>query len=89
MLASTATSKYSTPSAPWRIIELNVSKRDRGRKNYSGEGFQSETRLHLACADQFVVSELSQLSPQREVRIHQERLSTSLVEILERQSFAK
>ena len=46
-------------------------------------GFKSETGLHLACADQFVVSELGQLSPQCEVRVHQERLSTALVEILE------
>lgn len=45
--------------------------------------FQCETGLHLACAYQFVVSELSQLSPQCEVGVHQERLSTTLVEILE------
>lgn len=41
---------------------------------------------HLACADQFVVSELSQLGPQGEVRIHQECLPATLVEVLERQS---
>lgn len=43
-------------------------------------------RVYLACPYQFVVSELCQLSPQREVRVHQECLSTSLVEILEWQS---
>lgn len=48
--------------------------------------FWHETGLHLACADQFVVSELRQLSPQRQVRVHQEGLSTALVEILEGQS---
>uniref|UniRef100_H3CR47 Cilia- and flagella-associated protein 410 n=1 Tax=Tetraodon nigroviridis TaxID=99883 RepID=H3CR47_TETNG len=30
------------------------------------------SQTHLACADQFVVSELGQLGPQGEVRIHQE-----------------
>lgn len=48
--------------------------------------FRHETRLHLACTDQFVVSEFCQLSPQRQVRVHQEGLSTALVEILEGQS---
>lgn len=39
---------------------------------------------HLACADQFVVFELSQLSSQSQVRVHQEGLSATLIEILER-----
>lgn len=33
-----------------------------------------------------MVPELGQLSPQSQIRVHQERLSTTLVEILERQS---
>lgn len=41
---------------------------------------------NLACSDQLVVSELCQLSPQREVRVHQEGLSTALVEVLEWQA---
>lgn len=44
------------------------------------------TAFHLARADQFVVFELSQLSSQCQVRVHQEGLSATLVEILERQS---
>lgn len=40
--------------------------------------------FHLARADQFVVFELSQLSSQCQVRVHQEGLSATLVEILER-----
>lgn len=44
------------------------------------------SQTHLACADQFVVSELGQLGPQGEVRIHQECLPAALVEVLERQS---
>lgn len=44
------------------------------------------TRFHLARADQFVVFELSQLSSQCQVRVHQESLSATLVEVLERQS---
>lgn len=48
-----------------------------------------ESWTHLACADQFVVSELSQLGPQGEVRIHQECLPTTLVEVLEGQSCAQ
>lgn len=44
---------------------------------------------HLACADQFVVSEFSQLGPQGQVRIHQEGLPATLVEVLERQSCAQ
>ena len=38
---------------------------------------------HLAGPDQFVVSELSQLGSEGEVGVHQERLATTLVEILE------
>lgn len=42
--------------------------------------------VHLACPDQFMVPELGQLSPQSQIRVHQERLSTTLVEILEGKS---
>lgn len=42
--------------------------------------------FHLACTDQFVIFKLRQLSSQCEVRVHQEGLSATLVEILERQS---
>lgn len=43
-----------------------------------------KTRFHLARADQFVVFELSQLSSQCQVRVHQEGFSATLIEILER-----
>ncbi len=41
----------------------------------------------LLGADEFVVSELGELRAQRDVTVHQERLATALVEILERQSW--
>lgn len=81
--ASTATSRYSTPSAPWR------------EQKYVSETLQegvlvpNDSWTHLAGADQFVVFELSQLGPQGEVRVHQERLPTTLVEVLEWQSCAQ
>lgn len=45
------------------------------------------TELYLACSYEFVVSELCQLCPQCQVRVNQECLSTTLVEILEWQTF--
>lgn len=85
VLASTATIRYSTPSAPWS----KANKYDKHQVLQTLNEWElgnSKVEVHLACPYQFVVSELCQLSPQREVRVHQECLSTSLVEILEWQS---
>lgn len=41
----------------------------------------------LLGSDEFVISELGELRAQRDVTVHQERLATALVEILERQSW--
>lgn len=40
----------------------------------------------LLGSDEFVISELGELRAQSDVTVHQERLATALVEILERQS---
>lgn len=40
----------------------------------------------LLGSDEFVIPELGELRAQRDVAVHQERLATALVEILERQS---
>lgn len=85
VLASTATIRYSTPSAPWS----KANKYDKPQVLQTLNEWElgnCKVEVHLACPYQFVVSELCQLSPQREVRVHQECLSTSLVEILEWQS---
>ena len=53
------------------------------RRNRGTIGRSQVLEAHLAGPDQFVVSEFSQLGSQGEVRVHQERLTTALVEILE------
>lgn len=86
VFVSTATIKYSTPSPPWRIMGINVKWETPEKAESCDTEWELgiiETALYLACPYQFVVSELSQLSPQSEVRVNQECLSTTLVEILE------